>query len=193
MRNLIALCLLLGATPVAAADFVVEPGEPNQVIFFSKAPMESFEGKTDRISGTLTVDPARLSGKVTCTFQVDMASLETGIGLRDRHMRDNHLDTKEFPEATFEGGTLEEVSASALAVGVPVTLDLVGEFTLHGVTREITVATEATLNEEGGIEVVGRFTVNLKDYDIKRPGFLMMKLSEDQDVEVRFTAVPETD
>ena len=176
------------AHPAAAADFVVEPGKPNEVVFLSKAPMESFEGKTREITGSLSLDPQRLSGTIEAEFTVDLASLDTGIGLRNRHMRENHLETDTYPTAVFKGGEITEASAASLST-TPATFTLTGTFTLHGVTQEMSVQAEA-VQVEAGIQVIAIFEVKLSDYDIKRPKFLMLKLADEQAVTVNFTATP---
>ncbi|MBK9304990.1 MAG: YceI family protein [bacterium] len=39
-------------------------------------------------------------------MDVDLAALDTGIGLRNRHMRENHLETDRFPQAVFRGARI---------------------------------------------------------------------------------------
>ena len=79
--HVIAAVALL-ATPVAADDFRISPehGE-GSVVFESKAPMESFEGKTNQATGEVSLDPASIT-ELSLRVEVDMASLDTGIGLR---------------------------------------------------------------------------------------------------------------
>ena len=186
----LAVALLVLASPARAELFVVNPGsKDNLVKFESHAPMESFDGKTREVVGSLEFDPDQLSDSVTVRIEVDLTSLDTGIGLRNKHMRQNHLETDEYPKAVFAGGTILESSASALEAE-PVTLKLAGTFELHGVTREVTVDVEIARNEDGSVHVVSRFEVKLSDYEIKRPKFLMLKLDEVQKVTVDVKAVP---
>ena len=54
----LAVPLLLCAAFVQAGVFQVKPGAPNQVVFTSKATAETFQGKTDKLSGRITLDPS---------------------------------------------------------------------------------------------------------------------------------------
>jgi polyisoprenoid-binding protein YceI len=194
MRYLLyTVTALLAATPALAARFAVKAGAPNQVVFVSKAATETFEGKTDRLSGIIDVDPAGVGDSVTVHLEVDMASLDTGIGKRNGHMRENHLETAKYPSATFDGATVLGPKGAALAVGTKTAIDVEGRFTLHGVTRRLRVVVDVTLRDERTLDFTTSFKVPLADYAISRPKFLFLKLGEVQDVRVsgRATLSPE--
>jgi len=192
MIAVLAASLLAPAGLARAERFVVNPGSKgNLVTFESHAPLQPSDGKTSSVIGELVFDPDQLSDSVTVRIEVDLADLDTGIGLRNKHMRENHLETDDYPKAIFRGGRVLDPSGTALGPD-PIILQLAGTFELHGVTREVTVDVEATRNEDGSIHVVSRFEVNLSDYEISRPKFLMLKLDEVQKitVDVRATPVP---
>jgi polyisoprenoid-binding protein YceI len=183
---------VLGAVPASAARFTVRPGfDDNRVVFSSKAPMESFEGKTGQVQGSLEFDPAALGDSVTFEFEVDLASLDTGLALRNKHMRENHLQTAKYPKAVFRGGGVTDASGSTLNPGETVTLALTGTFDLHGVSRRISMPVKATRRADGALGIVARFPVPLSEYNIDRPKFLVMKLDEIQQVTVTLTALPQ--
>ena len=60
----------------------------------------------------------------------------------------------------------------------------------HGGIVQVVVDAEVTRNEDGSIHVVSRFEVNLSDYEISRPKFLMLKLDEVQKITVDVRATP---
>lgn len=177
---LAAFCL--AGMAADAATWTVADG--SEVVFTSKATMESFDGRTDQISGHLTCDPANLRQPVDLRMVVDLASLDTGIGLRNDHMCKNHLETDTYPEAVFTGGTVGDGRAQSLAPDDPVDLTLVGTFDLHGVAREMTIPATVTMTATGDLEVTADFQVKLSDHDIERPRFLVMKLADEQAVSV---------
>ena len=188
---LAGIIVLLGAaSPSSAATYVITPGEPSLVVFESKSTLESFQGKTRQVSGTITVDPAALADSASVEVQVDLASLDTGIDQRNKHMREDHLETDKYPKATFRGGKLLEISKPALAPGQSVTFKISGEFSLHGVTRPIEVPVTATMPPGGSImRIAGAFDVRLPDYKISRPQFLVLRVNEIQHVVLDLTAV----
>jgi polyisoprenoid-binding protein YceI len=125
---------------------------------------------------------------VEVRIAVDMASLDTGIGLRNSHMRDNHLETDEFPEAVFTGTRITGSSASTLAPGRTESIVVAGVFSLHGVDRERTLEAELTLTSDGTLHMRCAFEVKLSEHDIERPKFLVMKLADEQQVTIDLTA-----
>lgn len=184
----ISLAAVLVSTPVHGAEFVVKAGPPNQVVFISKAATETFEGKTDRIDGRIVVDPASVEDTVVVRLEVDMASLDTGIGERNKHMKKNHLETSKYPKAVFAGAKVLGPEGAALAAGKTVAFDCEGDFTLHGVTRRLRVTVNVTLSDERTLAFKATFKVPLADYNISRPKFLFLKLGEVQDVVVEGVA-----
>lgn len=181
---------LVWAAAAQSFTFTVSGGEGNLIQFESKAPLETVTGTTDKVSGTMTLDPADLGAGVSAAISVEAASIKTGNGIRDGHMRDNHLQVKEHPEIKF---TLNNFALDgALPPGVAKTYTVAGEFSLHGVTRTISVPVEVTYipsEAEKKIRVVGHFSVSLADYNIPRPQFLIMRLDDVQRITVDFWGV----
>lgn len=178
---------LLAAT-AAAETFMVTSGKPNRVRFESRATLETFDGTTDRIQGEVLLNPTALEDSIEVRLEVDLASLDTGIELRDKHMRENHLETKNYPTATFTGGRLHGLTRRDLRQG-EASFEISGTLQLHGVSRVLRAA--GTLDYDaakGTLQVRCNFIVKLSEFNIKRPGFLVMKLDENQHVELQFSA-----
>jgi polyisoprenoid-binding protein YceI len=194
-KGWILTALLTAATLAAgsprAETFVITPGEVGcEVRFVSKAPLETVEGKTAQIAGRLDADLSDLAAGVTLSVEVDLASLDTGIALRNRHMRENHLHVEQYPKAVFKAGRVLDPPAQGLRPGVETTFRLEGELILHGVTRPLTAPITARLREDGGLEIATTFELRLADFSIPRPKFLVMKLDEVQHINVRLVALP---
>ena len=191
MRRL-RIAALLTIAPFASAlatEYRIESSSGSQVEFVSKAPMETFSGKTRGIVGSLTLDPGTLGDSIQVQVEVDMASLDTGIELRNRHMRENHLHTDKYPKAVFRGGRLSGLSAPRLTEGAIVTGTITGEMELHGTKRTLEAPFEMRLSK-GEVTVTARFAISLADYGIPRPQFLVMRLQDVQRVTVEVRALP---
>jgi polyisoprenoid-binding protein YceI len=173
----------LAIAPATAARYVVSPeGKTNEVVFESKAPVESFRGSTRAIQGWIDLDPEALGDSIGVELSVDLASLDTGIDLRNQHMRENHLHTDRYPHAVFRGARLVD-PPSSLVPGEAVTVVAMGRLELHGVTRELTTAVRLTVDPEtGAILVQAEFVVYLAEFEIPRPRMLFMKLDEKQKI-----------
>ncbi len=171
-------------------EFIITPGTPNQVKFTSIAPLETIVGVTDQINGSLHFDPGDMTDTVMAEFSVDMTSLDTGNKTRNEHMRDNHLETDQFPVSKFVLNSLGSVSGRKLEHHVPKTFKAVGEFSLHGVTNIIEPHITAIWDKDKkSIDILAKFDLFLASYNIPRPQFLVMKLDEKQSVEISFTAM----
>ena len=188
-RLLIAAMAAGFATTATAVEFTIQPGGASQIEFVSKAPMETFGGKTKKVSGEVSLDPAQVADSIAVSVHVDMASLDTGVEMRNKHMRENHLHTAQYPDAVFTGGKLENLSARQLEEGKPVTATISGTMNLHGVEKPLQAP--ITMTYRGGtLHVSTQFKIKLADYSIPRPQFLVMKLDEVQAVSVELDARP---
>ncbi|HOX24384.1 MAG TPA: YceI family protein [Candidatus Krumholzibacteria bacterium] len=176
------------AIATAAAAETWQVGSGSEVVFTSKAPMESFDGKTQQVRGHVTCDPASLVGPVDLRIEVDLASLDTGIGMRNTHMRERHLQTDRYPLAVFTGEAVTAASSPGLVLGQPVDVTVKGTFDLHGVARPLEVVVSTVLATDGVLTATTAFPVKLSDHAIDRPQFLVMKLADEQQVAVRLVA-----
>jgi polyisoprenoid-binding protein YceI len=156
-------------------------GREAQVVFTSKAPVENIVGKSNRIVGYVVAGPedhpVALAG---AKWILPVRSLATGIPLRDGHMcGDEWLDAKDFPEVSFDLKRVEAIRAVKQGPGFNTwDADLVGDMTLHGVTRELRVrdarisflqASESTRSiAEGDLLFIKcEYVVELSDFGIR--------------------------
>lgn len=144
----------------------------------------SFEARTGSIAGGLTADPAR-PGRLTGELAVDLATLDSGIGLRNTHMRDNYL------EVSRGEGYRRAVLSDVVLDGDPTTVSGATTFTgallVHGVRKP--VRGEARIVRAGGdVRVEATFPVVLPEHDIAKPRYLGVGVRDEVRVKVRFTA-----
>ena len=132
-------------------------------------------GRTEDVSGSITVEGDGDGGQLTAgTLTVDTTTIRSDEGRRDNRLRNEGLQTDQFPTATFTVTQPVEVPAEALA-GQPTDLTLVGDLTLHGVTKSVEIPAQAQLTD-GRIQVAGSLTFPLSDFDISPPnvgGFIL--------------------
>lgn len=195
-----ASCLLVSPPLPAAAPATFHFDDPrggNQVEFRSKAPLESFEGKTSRLTGSVTLDPsdvATMKGQLA----VDLASFETGLGLRDSHMREQVLHTEQFPQALLVITSVAPEGDAQLRDGQQLRAKVGADLTLHGQTRPVAVDVVATFRAASPqtakhgpgdlLEVQARFAVKLSEFGMERPKMLVMKVADEIKLTVKATA-----
>ena len=192
---LTALLALVG--PLSAQEFQVDLEAERLVRFISDAPIDDFDGTTDRIDGYVLLDAPRLEEArggdgTSFYFEVELASLDTGIGLRNRHMRNDYLEVHDYPYATFEGRVASVRGTGGNPASPDGTIDgtyeLVAEgtFGVHGVERPLSVPCTATPGE-GRFTVACAFQVLLSDHDIEIPQVMFLKLADEIRLELEFT------
>lgn len=185
---LIAASIALTSVQAEPVKFMVQAGTPTVIKFESKASLESFEGGTDQLDGWFTIDPNQLSA-IEGELIADMASFRTGIPVRDNHMRDNHLEVEKYPTSVFVPKGLKPGAPTKLSGGQQVTFTLLGDFTIHGVTKEVEAHVTATWHpDQNSIDVLATFDIPLASFSIPRPEFLFMRVGEVQKVETKFIA-----
>jgi len=184
-KIILILTILAFLTGEATAErFEISPGSGSEVIFESKAPLDSFKGRTRSVHGWFEVDLDNLAGPVSMEIVVDLATFDTGKNKRNQHMRDNHLETEQYPQTVFRAGT---VSAVRMDNGRRV-FNLSGDLDLHGIVKPMTIEISLGRQADGALTINTEFVVKLSDHDIKRPRFLVMKLADEQKVKVRLEA-----
>jgi polyisoprenoid-binding protein YceI len=121
-------------------------------------------GRTGAVSGEVTVEGNTVTSAVV---EADLTQLRSDNSLRDGQLRSQGIESGRFPTSTFELTAPIELPGEA-ATGAPFSVTLVGNLTLHGVTREVAVPAEAQLVGDT-LVVVGSLEILFADYDIQRP------------------------
>lgn len=148
--------------------------------FDSDAQFENFTGQTHKVTGSINFDPStnKGSGKIT----VDLASIDTGIPLRNEHLQsDMWFNTAKFPNAVFETTEVKHKSGEKY--------DVTGKLTLHGVTK--TIKTECTvkyIKESDAtrkamfmgnvLNIKTTFKIKLADFGVMIPDMAKGKVAE---------------
>lgn len=149
------------------------------VTFRSEVPTHTFTGESDQLVGRINLEES------TVDFYVDVHTLETGVARRDRDMLET-LEAEEYPFAEFYGTLNDSVDLNRQE---PQPVTVTGDFTIHGVTQEITVDGVIEPVEEG-LRVEAEWTVRLEDYNIEPPGILFYRVDQEQDVSIEATLIP---
>ena len=170
----------------------------NVVLFESQATLETITGRTSEIIAQIEADPAKLSAS-KAHIEVDLASLDSGVGMRDQHMKSPmYLDVEKFPKAVFELQELKEVPTEPAQDGKPVTFTALGTFSLHGQTKKVAARVTALFMKESEatrqrlpgdlLHVTATFSIRLDDFGIKRPEMVVLKVAESVDIRLDFFA-----
>jgi polyisoprenoid-binding protein YceI len=178
--------------PVTAKQFVIDTAQSsaqyavNEVFLQENRPYHAV-GTTNVVTGTFVVATEGVpAGKVT-KIQVDLRTLQSDSGRRDNAIRERWLESNTYPYAEFVSTNALNLPASYQA-GSQVSFNLVGDMTIHGVTKSVEWLVDGTLT---GDTVRGQATttINMSDFGITAPNIANMIKVEDQvELLVQFVA-----
>ena len=146
----------------------------------------SFDAVTPAIAGTLR--RADSDASYAGALRVDLAPLDTGIELRNAHLRERYLEVA-------RGERFRHAVLTRIALAAPFPADAArhetafsGTLSLHGVERAI--AGEAELSRrDGRIRVQAGFSLSLEAFDILPPRYLGVGVRDEVVIRVTFDAV----
>jgi polyisoprenoid-binding protein YceI len=164
-RTLIVLVVVIAAPLAASADtWQIDPVHTTVGFSVRHMTISTVRGQFNKVAGTITAndnDPATAVIEAT----IDTASIDTHSPDRDSDLKSaNFLDVAKYPTMTFKSKKIE-------AAG-PGKYNVVGDLTLHGVTKEVTLAVEATgapIKDPWGNTRAGAFattTISRKDFGL---------------------------
>ncbi len=130
-----AVAALAAASPALAADYVIDTAKAHASINFRIKHLgySWLTGRFNDFSGTFSYDEAKPeASKVKVEINTD--SVDSNHAERDKHLRSKEfLDTATYPRAVFESTAVKMNGDKAT---------IVGNLTLHGVTKQIEIAAE---------------------------------------------------
>ncbi len=175
--------LALAALPATAQDvYKIDPVH-SEISFKIRHLLAKVNGHFSKFSGEVRVDTKDIT-KSSVEVTIDAASINTDNEMRDKHLRsDAFFDVAKYPVITFKSTGVKEVAKGKL--------EITGDFTLHGVTKQITFPITNAGTAKGmqpGSVVAGftdgALTINRNDYGIKTfPGVLGDDVAISLDVE----------
>ena len=183
LRIVLFVSLWAAVTSAAAGGWCVGKGEVSV-----KCPMTvggSFDATTSALTGTLTTSTAR-SSALDGSVVVDLRTIDTGIALRNDHLREKYLEVERG--AGYDQAVLSDVVLQGLNADAPAGKgSFTGSLMLHGVKKTVTGPVE--IRQAGTAwRVRASFPVNLPDYNIEKPRYLGVGVRDTVQVSVTFTA-----
>ena len=131
-QNLSAVIVLafFGSTAIANENYRFDPSH-SSIGFSVHQYLGTTHGKFTKFEGKIEIDREHPENS-SVTARIDVRSIDTGITKRDNHLRSpEFFNVEKYPEITFK-------SRSAKQTG-PQAGDILGDLTMHGVTKPITL------------------------------------------------------
>lgn len=89
------------------------------------------------------------------TLTIDLASVDTGVEIRDERMREVLFEIATYPDATVTA-QLDPAGFAALGLGQSMSVELPAKLSLHGATADITADLQVSRLGEDRVEVATR-------------------------------------
>ena len=132
----------------------------NQFVWVSEAPLENIKGSSEGVTGSFTIDPQDLT-------------MNTGNATRNSHLVSAEwLDASKYPTISFTIASVDNIKTT----GTTATATATGNFTMHGVTKKVSIPIKITYIPESDktrarapgdlVMVAADFNISLKDFNI---------------------------
>jgi polyisoprenoid-binding protein YceI len=130
-------------------------------------------GRTSEVTGSFAIDGMTVKD---VTVDANLLNLKSDREMRDNRIKTLGLESEKFPQSKFV--LTEPIDFKSVPdVGETVRATAKGDFTLHGVTRPVSIPLEGRWDGRD-IQVVGSLDVRFADYQIDPPnigGFVSVK------------------
>lgn len=150
-----------------------------EVRFFSAAPLENIEAINRQVSSAFDSETGEI------VFRVVIRSFKFEKALMQEHFNDNFMDSKKYPNATFEGKIQNLNKINFKSDGV---YDVIcdGKLTIKDVTKDVVVMGKITI-KGNSISGSSQFKIVLADYNVQVPSRYMRNIANNVDVFVNVT------
>lgn len=128
---------------------------------------------------------AGMTTQISGSFILDLSSLDTGISLRNRHLREKYLEVEKFPKAELKLIKLDQLEK--ILSGEKTDLDALpfeGLLSLHGVQKAISGKADIK-KENQSLDIEATFDLSIKDFSIETPSFAGITVADHVEVYVK--------
>jgi len=170
---LLAFAVLASLSRAQGPIFTITP-EESSVKFFVKASV-AIEGNFDKWDATLTF-PSTDATSGVLDIKIQAATVNTGSGMKDDKLRSkDFFDVKQDPLITFHSTKVTQTG--------PNTFDVLGTFTIRGVSKPETLNLTLTGKGTGNGEIKGTMAFDRKEYGMNS-GIPFIKIADRVEVSV---------
>jgi hypothetical protein len=165
MKYLLLLVMLAGFSAYGQDAYTCRN---TRLSFFSSAPLEDIEARTDQGASIINIK----TGEVF--FKVPITSFRFRKKLMEEHFNENYLECDKYPFAEFKG-RINEIPALDKDGTYPVTVT--GTLNIHGVEKSYTA--KGTIIRQGNtLTANSTFQVRIADHGIKVPTLVVKNIAE---------------
>ena len=177
MRKIILFIAAFSLHSAGAAVHLKPSGGGVDFIAVGRPSFLKIHGKGKPVTGELVVQDGQVDGQV----DFELNSLDTGIGLRNGHMKEKFLEVAKYPEARLSLSAQALPRAWSPESAQMDSVAFTGQLTLHGVSKS--VSGHFKISEER--EVEADFKIKLSDFGIDIPRYAGITVADEVQIKVR--------
>ena len=153
------LCILCTLVPYFLVAQVLHPVDaPGAVSFVINNFGSGVDGSFKGLKGEIRFDPNKLT-ESTMNVTVDAVTIETGINMRNRHLRgEKYFFVDKYPIISILGTQVK-------STGKPDTYNMTARVTIKGISKTFPLTFTAK-PQKNGFFFEGSFTLNRRDFNI---------------------------
>lgn len=162
--TLIAIATFITPSIAKASDWQIDPDHSAAHFKVRHMMIADVRGSFPDVQGVALIDDKDIT-RSSINVTINAASIATGVEKRDGHLRSaDFFDVDKYPELTFKSKQVKEATGNNLKV--------VGDLTIHGVTKEVELLVSGPSNEAkdpwGNTRKGAKATIqiNRKDFEI---------------------------
>ncbi|WP_108804174.1 YceI family protein [Aquimarina sp. Aq107] len=156
--------ILLSTVSFGQGKFLTKQGYTS---FFSATPIEDIKAENNQVLSIIDTSTG------TIAISILMKSFMFEKSLMQEHFNENYVESDKYPKAIFKGQILD---FNALTKNEQ-TVSIVGDITIHGVTKKIETKGIISKNKEN-IFLKGTFPIKVADFEIEIPSVVTNNIAE---------------
>jgi polyisoprenoid-binding protein YceI len=142
-----------------------------KISFVSKTSIEEFSANNSQVEAAIAPANNQLQ------FRVPVNGFVFKSALMQKHFQENYMETSRFQYSNFKG-KIKNMAAVNFAQNGEYPVEAVGQMTMHGVTKDITVPGKVVV-KDGAVTLKANFKIKCSDYQIKIPAASAASVSDD--------------
>ena len=151
-----------------------------KINFNSSTPLEDIIAETNQATTFIDID------KNEIVFSVLTTSFKFRRALMEEHFNENYMESPKFPKAKFTGKIITPIDWKSEK---QVTVDIKGELTMHGTTKEVTVKALITPGKDK-IIASAEIKVTPEEFKITIPSVVRDKIAKEVTIKIEAVYTP---
>ena len=177
-KLMLLLVLALGFINAGAQNrFMTKDAKIN---FNSSTPLEDIVAESNQATTLIDIE------KNEVAFSVLTTSFKFRRALMEEHFNENYMESSKFPKAKFSGKIISPIDWKS---DKPVTVDIKGELSLHGATKQVTVKALITPGKDK-ITASAEFKVTPEEFSISIPSAVRDKIAKEVTIKIEAVYAP---